>query len=858
MNSLLHLVFYFKVLFWSMVPVLCGVYLAWRFADAVIHNRQMQLGLFILLDFYVLCELLFYIYFVKTKKRLQNYVPPSLLGHRASDYDGHHRGQGRMKGIATKEERWNLFVKCMNTVHLEKYRHPAADLQSGNDVNFNAVYQYLAGWFYYVDPSLNKNADYSRRVLDPSEIYMDNVLEFIGWAFFMEDYHLLKKLASGDFNFDAEGEQQSMSNLGQTLKHLDSTDTQRKAQDLLDEMKEMLNYAAINYSSEPLYWQPGFNPNIKSIRLTLDEVQAIHKPLLYYSIIAVCHGLFAFVVTRFWGFTRGDATGVKTPYYYRPPLKEIAGGDKANTVSPLFIQHGIGAGVFGYAPMLWNLLKYCRDSVRDPDNAQYRHLENTPIFLLEINSVSSLFYPLYHDKIEDFVGVHEMADDVEKILFHHGYFTEVTPRDPSDKDQDLLSTPISEGGVRKRSSFIAKSKQLITRKFLGKSDIKASAVDQNATTIQQQPFTIKLPMSITYVGHSLGTTYLSALMQKTYQYKADGVNYHNLVKHGILVDPVCFLLHHSDVAYNFIHRLPMSFSQIVRQLLSFKGFQSGAIVTSKQQRYRANWKWVELLLYNFASKELYISWTLGRCFYWHQKVIFKEDIPRNVKVSVVLGEDDAIVNAELIRAYLHSDGDDDFDCNYNLVPSDALNQFKVLRNGADGYVGSNLSLYYYEGKNHAHFLFSPPMERQVLQVMLQGYEQVDDNIEVSSSSVVRSSADIINQAHVNSTDCNVGVQQKHLNAQQMQQTDYQQPPLSTKFNSYMVDIIPQFIWNPMLSVFNTAPPHPTLNFKSSQYPLSGGDAGPPSVSVRSASSASFLVDSSLPSLMSEDNQYQDI
>ena len=59
----------------------------------------------------------------------------------------------------------------------------------------------------------------------------------------------------------------------------------------------------------------------------------------------------------------------------------------------------------------------------------------------------------------------------------------------------------------------------------------------------------------------------------------------DLVERVVLVDPICFLLHLPDLAYNFIYREPRN--------------------------------WIEWLLWYFASRELYINWSLGRCFYWY-------------------------------------------------------------------------------------------------------------------------------------------------------------------------------------------------------------------------------------------------
>ncbi|KAJ4157947.1 uncharacterized protein LMH87_008499 [Akanthomyces muscarius] len=87
----------------------------------------------------------------------------------------------------------------------------------------------------------------------------------------------------------------------------------------------------------------------------------------------------------------------------------------------------------------------------------------------------------------------------------------------------------------------------------------------------------------------------------------------------LFVDPVSFLLHLPDVAYNFICRKPR----------------------------QAN----EYLLSYFGSKDMGISHTLFRRFFWADNVLWKEDISKH-RVSVVLAGRDIVIDTKVIRAYL--------------------------------------------------------------------------------------------------------------------------------------------------------------------------------------------------------------
>lgn len=87
----------------------------------------------------------------------------------------------------------------------------------------------------------------------------------------------------------------------------------------------------------------------------------------------------------------------------------------------------------------------------------------------------------------------------------------------------------------------------------------------------------------------------------------------------LLVDPVTFLLHLPDVAYNFTARPPRG----------------------------AN----EHQLYYFASTDMMVAHTLARHFFWAQNILWKDDI-RGRDVTVSLGGRDLIVDTETVGKYL--------------------------------------------------------------------------------------------------------------------------------------------------------------------------------------------------------------
>jgi pimeloyl-ACP methyl ester carboxylesterase len=88
----------------------------------------------------------------------------------------------------------------------------------------------------------------------------------------------------------------------------------------------------------------------------------------------------------------------------------------------------------------------------------------------------------------------------------------------------------------------------------------------------------------------------------------------------LFVDPVTFLLHLPDVAYNFTARRPRT----------------------------AN----EHQLYWFASADMMVAHTLARHFFWAHNVIWKEDL-RGRDVTVSLGGRDLIVDTETVGKYIN-------------------------------------------------------------------------------------------------------------------------------------------------------------------------------------------------------------
>jgi pimeloyl-ACP methyl ester carboxylesterase len=153
----------------------------------------------------------------------------------------------------------------------------------------------------------------------------------------------------------------------------------------------------------------------------------------------------------------------------------------------------------------------------------------------------------------------------------------------------------------------------------------------------------------------------------------------------VLVDPVSFLLHLPDVAYNFTVREPV----------------------------RAN----KHQLWYFGSKDIGVAHSLARRFFWSQNIVWKEDLgvegengEEGRSVTVVLSGRDLIVDTEAVRQYLTASFSEGLIANGNTACMTNRNETARatrIGNKATGawtggrWSGSGLEVLWFEHLDHA-------------------------------------------------------------------------------------------------------------------------------------------------------------
>jgi pimeloyl-ACP methyl ester carboxylesterase len=172
------------------------------------------------------------------------------------------------------------------------------------------------------------------------------------------------------------------------------------------------------------------------------------------------------------------------------------------------------------------------------------------------------------------------------------------------------------------------------------------------------------------VGHSFGTLLVSPMLRDDrVSARIDSV---------VLIDPVSLLLHLPQVAYNFTRRKP---------------------------KYGNEWE------IHFAATDPGIAHTLARRFWWHDYILWADQL-RGRRTTVILGAEDCVTNPDAVASYVYF-GD------LNFTRNDALEwRTTIERWSGQG----ELELLYLEGRDHGQVFLSAGGLPQISNVVM-GYTQ---------------------------------------------------------------------------------------------------------------------------------------
>jgi pimeloyl-ACP methyl ester carboxylesterase len=163
---------------------------------------------------------------------------------------------------------------------------------------------------------------------------------------------------------------------------------------------------------------------------------------------------------------------------------------------------------------------------------------------------------------------------------------------------------------------------------------------------------------VTLVAHSYGTVLTTHILHDS--------DLSPMISSTVFIDPIPFLLHLPSVAFNFVYRKPRTANE---------------------------WQ-----LWYFASRDIDVSRTLSRHFFWAENVLWKEELV-GPRVGVVLSGADQIVNAEGVRKYLTGE-------------QQIIGEGGMSRHWKDG-----LELLFYPGLDHAMVFDTKDRRKAVLEIV---------------------------------------------------------------------------------------------------------------------------------------------
>ncbi|TPX65045.1 hypothetical protein SpCBS45565_g05452 [Spizellomyces sp. 'palustris'] len=163
----------------------------------------------------------------------------------------------------------------------------------------------------------------------------------------------------------------------------------------------------------------GYDKRVKCIRLTIDEMQMLHRPFIYYVAISIMHAL-GHVFLRVLGFreasvrAKGNTTGTRQRYYYRPGSSSAK---KLEDTRPIVFIHGIGIGFLHYMPLVARLPRDVDVFLLDWPHVSMRLAETVPSIEDTVSSLATILTRHNHTKA-CFVA-HSLGTAAVSWMIHH-------------------------------------------------------------------------------------------------------------------------------------------------------------------------------------------------------------------------------------------------------------------------------------------------------------------------------------------------------------------------------------------------------------------------------------------------------
>ncbi|KAF8163801.1 hypothetical protein B0H34DRAFT_697014 [Crassisporium funariophilum] len=376
---------------------------------------------------------------------------------------------------------------------------------------------------------------------------------------------------------------------------------------------------------------------VRSMRITLDPVVMLHRPLVWYCIVALVDSYTSVALALLgfkhysplesqwsqsfpprpilWLLSRRAPEGVVTPYWCRP--------HKSPTKLPLVFLHGIGIGLYPYIPFFRSIIS--------GDDA------NVGILLPEL-------LPISMHMTRNAVPPRSRMLASLNIILESLRIEEEKTRQFHPEHDDAECQPLLSGNGSKTTGW----------------------------------------NSVVFSAHSYGTFVAGWIVRDCVEEELishSDIPHHSTtlaskIAHLVLVDPIPILLSNPAVAHNFLYRDPSTVCPRTLRGLQHADLQDLPASPSPKAWYSSAAAWQ---LWYFASRDADVARTLCRAFFWSEGGIWREEVDafmRGVKagassqpqdgdvssseqsrrvernVAVVLGGVDQIVPAEAIRRHL--------------------------------------------------------------------------------------------------------------------------------------------------------------------------------------------------------------